>query len=183
MHPFAWLPELYQWCFSAVLLVTVVPLAWKLKAQGKDLKTPDAPKGMVSLQLSWSRSDAIKILDSWEKLKNVARKQLQLDYAFLMFYPLLLSLICGMLADSPDSTLAAIGMLLSWAVLLAGPLDAVENYALLVMIRSSPTEALAKTAGWCAGIKFALVSAAVGYGIFEGVRMLFKILESVWHAL
>lgn len=172
MHPFSWLPHSSRWYVLAALFLAAATLAWKLSSQGKPLITPAAPKGMLSFQFSWSRSEAIKILDSWGKLKNVARKQLRWDYPFLSIYPLLLSLACGMLGDSFGDARAVGAVLVSWCVLFAGPLDAIENYALLKMLDSDASESMAKMAGWCAGIKFVLVLSAVGCILVNGILRL-----------
>ncbi len=172
MHPFSWLPHSSRWYVLAVLFLAAATLAWKLSSQGKPLITPAAPKGMLSFQFCWSRSEAIKILDSWAKLKDVARKQLLWDYLFLSIYPLLLSLACVMLGDSFGDARAVVAVLGSWCVLFAGPLDAMENYALLRMLDSDASESMAKAAWWCAGIKFVLAFSALGYIAVAGIMNL-----------
>jgi len=55
------------------------------------------------------------------------------------------------------------GLALAWAVLLAAPLDAVENAALVWMLVQGPGDAAAAVAWACALPKFALVFAGLGY--------------------
>jgi hypothetical protein len=148
-------------------------LAWKLSFQGRPLTTTAAPDGILSYEFSWSRSGAQTILDSWKGLAPVAREQLILDYPFLVIYPLLLSLACGMLGDSLGNARAFVGAFISWGVLLAGPLDAIENYELLKMVESGASEDMAKVAGWCAGTKFVLIFSALGYIVAAGIMNLF----------
>lgn len=172
MHPFSWVTHSYRYYALAVFFIAVATLAWKLSSQGKPLITTAAPDGILSYEFSWSRSGAQTILDSWEGLAPVAREQLIWDYPFLILYPLLLSLACGMLGDSLGSARAVVGAFVSWGVLLAGPLDAIENYALLKMVESDASEGMAKIAGWCAGIKFVLVFSAIGYIVVAGITRL-----------
>ena len=68
--------------------------------------------------------------------------------------------------------MAALGFFLSWAMLAAGPLDAVENWALLRMLKLGASEPLAQLAGWCAGGKFLLAYAGLGYIVLQGVGVL-----------
>ncbi len=177
LHPFFLVTYPNRWYLLVLLTVATAGFAYILWCQGEPLKAA-TPHGILAYEFSWTKQGAQAILDSWKKPFDVAREQLQVDYAFLVFYPLLLSLTCGILADSPDSVLAEVGIFISWAVLLSGPLDAVENYALLVMIQSGASEAMAKTAGWCAGMKFTLVFAALGYCLCEGINLLFRSIKT-----
>lgn len=77
-----------------------------------------------------------------------------------------------MLGDSLGNARALVGAFISWGVLLAGPLDAIENYELFKMVESGASEGIAKVAGWCAGIKFVLVFSALGYIVVAGIQSL-----------
>jgi len=171
-HPFAWIPQPYRWYVLAAFFIATAAFAWKLASQGRPLTTAAAPRGILSYEFAWSEFGSGNVLNSWKQLKEVARLQLKLDFAFLVVYPLLFSLACGMLSDSPRNGRAIVGTFLSWAVLLAGPLDATENFALLQMLNAGASEYMAKIAGWCAGLKFVLVYSALGYIVFEGIPVL-----------
>lgn len=172
-HAFTWLPSTYRWALLAVLLAGTVVFAFKLKVQGEPLViTPAVPQGILSYEFAWSRGRAQQILDSWVSLKDTARRQLLLDFGFLVVYPLLLSLACAMLAGSPHNLMAAVGVFISWAVLAAGPLDAAENFALLRMLDEGASGGLARLASWCAGTKFLLIFSSLGYLVLQGVGVL-----------
>lgn len=172
-HAFAWLPSPYRWALLAVLLAGTVVFAFKLKKQGEPLiMAPAVPHGILSYEFAWSRDRAQQILDAWVALKGTAKRQLLLDFGFLVAYPLLLSLACAMLAESPHNSTAAVGVFISWAVLAAGPLDAAENFALLRMLDTGASDGLAQLAGWCAGIKFLLVYSGLGYLVLQGAGVL-----------
>lgn len=172
IHAFAWLPSPYRWALLAVLLVATVALAVKLASQGRPLRTEAAPDGIISYEFAWSQSRAERILGSWGSLKDTARRQLITDFGFLVVYPLLLSLACAMLAESPHNRLAEVGIFISWSVLAAGPLDAAENFALLRMLDQGASESLARLAAWCAGVKFMLVYSSFGYIALQGAAVL-----------
>jgi hypothetical protein len=167
--PFWWVSA-YRWPLLALLLVGTLAFAIGLKKQGEPLARAGA--SIVDYEFAWTKAGAQTVLNSWVGLMQVARKQLQLDSGFLILYPLLLSLACAMLAETPNNLLAAMGIFLSWAVLAAGPLDAIENAALLRMLSIGASDVLAKTAGWCAGLKFTLVYAALGYCLLQGLGLL-----------
>jgi hypothetical protein len=162
-HAFTWLPLPYRWILLALLCAGAAVFVIMLTAQGKPLRTSAAPHGMLAYEFAWHRARAEQILDSWSSLKDTAQQQLRLDFGFLLLYPILLSLACAMLAESSLNSMAIVGCFVSWAMLAAGPLDAVENFALLRMLDLGASGCLARLAGWCAGVKFLLVYAGLGY--------------------
>lgn len=172
LHAFAWLPSPYRWILLAFLFAGAIVFVYKLSAQGKSLITPAAPNGILSYEFAWNRSQAELIIGSWGSHKDKAKEQLWLDFGFLVIYPLLLSLSCAMLAESSFNSMAAVGFFISWAALAAGPLDAVENVALLRMLDTGGSGFLARLAGWCAGLKFLLVYASLGYLVLQGLGSL-----------
>ncbi len=167
-HPFWWLPA-HRWPVLALLLVATLVFAVILKRQGKPLD--EAGASIVDYELAWSRAGAQAVLDAWQGLLSTARRQILIDFGYLLVYPLLLALACAMLSESPRNALAAVGLFLSWAVLAAAPLDAVENLALLRMLDRGAAEGPARLAGWCAGLKFTLVFAALGYAVLQGLAV------------
>lgn len=177
-HSFVWLTASYRWPLFAALLVGTVLFAIKLTNQGKPLRTSSAPEGILSYEFAWTKPEADSILISWGKIKDTARQQLLLDFGFLVFYPLALSLACAMLAGSSFNKMAAVGVFISWAVLLAGPLDAVENLALLRMLDTGGSDFLARLAGFCAGVKFAFVYSSLGYLVLQGLATLLAKLRT-----
>lgn len=168
-HPFSWFASSYRWPLFSFLLAGTVLFACLLTCQGKPLRTSAAPSGILSYEFAWTKPQADSILTSWSSMKETARQQLLMDFGFLVFYPLTLSLACAMLAGSAFNKMAVVGAFLSWAVLLAGPLDAVENLSLLRMLGTGGSEFLARLAGVCAGVKFALVYASLGYLVLQGL--------------
>ena len=171
-HPFAWFSSSYRWPLFAILLIGTILFAVKLTSQGKPLRTSAAPGGILSYEFAWTKPQADSILTSWASIKETARQQLLIDFGFLVFYPLTLSLACAMLAGSAFNKMAVVGAFISWAVLLAGPLDAVENLSLLRMLGTGGSEFLARLAGFCAGVKFALVYSSLGYLVLQGLATL-----------
>jgi|CXWL01.1.fsa_nt_gi hypothetical protein len=177
VHPFSSIQYPCRWYLLTALFVITVALAGVLRCQGTPLQSASdvATRGILSYEFSWNESTARAILESWSKLTAVIQIQLKLDYIFLLFYPLLFSLACGMLADSTHNTVrATIGSVLSWVVLLTGPFDAIENYALLNMIEHGASETMAKIAGAFAGAKFLLLVIALAYILVEAALQIFE---------
>ena len=174
VHAFSWMPSPYRWVLLAACFVGTVALSVVLAKQGKGLRNAVAPQGVVSYQFAWSQLRAEQILQSWRGLETTVERQLLIDFPFLIVYPILLSLGCAMLSQNSANTLPAVGIFISWAVLAACPLDALENLALLRMLHHGASPALAQAAGWFAGLKFLLVFSALGYLALQGLGVVLK---------
>ncbi len=67
----------------------------------------------------------------------------------------------------------AVLVLLSWLVLAAGVLDAIENYALIQMLLSGASDLWARISWWCATPKFILVGLGLLFALAGYVASLF----------
>jgi hypothetical protein len=166
-HPFGWLPPgTRRRAFRAVAALTLLVGA-ALGAGGAPLRTPAAPRGIVSFEFAASTAVAERILASWDERARVAAGlNLGLDYLFLVAYALAIGLGCARVADALRARApraAALGDGLAWGALAAGGLDAVENAALVALLLGARAPLLAPLAAACALPKFALVAAGLVY--------------------
>lgn len=161
-----------RWLLLAVLLgVAALVMFGRLGPLDQLLKARE-PGGIFALEFAWSGRRATEILVAWQGLEEVVRLQTWWDYLFLLCYPLGIALACAMLADAPHNPVPLIGAFVAWAVLVAAPLDAIENLGMLLMVEYGASETLAKLTTWCAGLKFTLLLAAVGYLLTAGTATL-----------
>ena len=165
--PFSWINEQAKvWVFIALLLFTLA-LTVGLSIQGRRLRTPAAPQGIISFELAGTRAAADRIVNSWSPApRDDAFINLGVDYLYLFLYPLTISLACHLTArrDERFARRAWIaGAILSWVVLAATPLDATENYALIKVLKSSRSDFWPALARWCAILKFGLIFIGTGY--------------------
>jgi hypothetical protein len=123
------------------LVVLTLAYGDLLKRQGEPLKRVLA-HGIVSLELPGTSAAAQQMVAALGDLVPVARRQVQLDFGYLLLYPWAFSLACA---------------------LLAAPLDATENLALLQMLDGRTLAPWPQLSTGCASVKFALVVAAVAY--------------------
>lgn len=172
-HPFDALPERIQSRALLPLGVLLVVLSVALLRVGAALFSDAAPQGILSYEFAGDAATAARILASWSsEAREQAMLSLGLDYLYLTVYPAFLSLACVRIAVRLGGRLpraARLGAALSWAVLAAGALDAVENYALIRLLTDGASESWAGLAWWCAAPKFALVGAALAFtlcGVF-----------------
>jgi hypothetical protein len=164
--PFCWLPEAsLRGVFFGSMVLTVILMA-AIHVTNAPLQNPAAPMGMVSLQLAGSLAAAEAILASWgPAARGWAILNLGIDYPYLLAYATTLGLACLLLARQFVSCryVALSGVLLSWGVMVAMLLDAVENGLLLRLLLGDLRESWAVLAFWCAVPKYALVLAALAY--------------------
>jgi hypothetical protein len=167
--PFAALLGLpHRWLLLAALTaVAAIVMLGRLGPLDALLKVRE-PAGILALEFAWSGERAAQILTAWEGLEAVVRLQTRWDFLFLLCYPLALSLGCAMLAVAPSNPVPMIGVFVAWVVLAAIPLDAIENLSMLRMLDHGASDALARLATWCAGLKFTVLLAVVGYLLTAG---------------
>jgi hypothetical protein len=144
------------------LVVLTLAYGDLLKRQGEPLKRVLA-HGIVSLELPGTSAAAQQMVAALGDLVPVARRQVQLDFGYLLLYPWAFSLACALLARHTAPALAPGGIAIAWIVLLAAPLDATENLALLQMLDGRTLAPWPQLSTGCASVKFALVVAAVAY--------------------
>lgn len=179
-HPFCWLPATSQRVMLAIsALLTALTMA-VIHWSNAPLQSPEAPLGMVSLQLAGTLPAAQKILAAWGVQGQIpAAFNLGIDCLYLLVYATTLSLGCVMLARSLPGPrgITALGVWLSWGVLVAALLDALENALLISLLLGDLREAWAVLAFWCAVPKFALVLAALGYLGIGGLLLMVRVGE------
>jgi hypothetical protein len=108
-------------------MVATLGMGYFLQKQGAELDRL-LPYGMLDIEAPWSPERAKEFRATLgNKGIEVARQQTLADFVFLVLYPLAISLSCALVAGSLPDKAGAIGMMIAWGVLLAGPLDAVEH--------------------------------------------------------
>lgn len=180
-NPYHWIPGNYLWMVVTGLVLITVAVAYGINRQGKPLTTDKLPNGIVEIEVPWSTERASEVVASWEGkgLLGIARKQVYYDFLFLVLYPLALSILCAWLGGSVPVKLSLLGILVSWGVLLAGPLDAIENIAILRMLGGSLETPVPQIATIAATIKFTLVFGAFGFLIIGGLLSLIRLIKHV----
>jgi hypothetical protein len=94
--------------------------------------------------------------------RDAALFALGLDFLFLIIYPLFLSILCGRagLNWNLSAWLARTSLFFSGIVLLAAPLDVLENIGLYLLIKGSTSDTLQWSISIVAGLKWFIALAA-----------------------
>jgi len=172
--PFTSLVWSQRWLLLGVLVAVSAWVMLRRIGPIDQMLQSRVPGGILALEFSWSGERAAAILEAWHGLEGLIRRQTWWDFLFLLCYPPALSLACAMLSETDRNPVAMIGAFVAWAVLVATPLDATENLAMLRMLEHGASGTLAKLATWCAGLKFTLLLAAVGYLLTAGAATLVR---------
>ena len=147
-----------------------------LMGMDKVLQGGNISFGIISFELAGNLEISTKIIQEWSdrNLIPLAAFSLGFDYLYLVFYTIFLSLWTSFLAESfykkPEQMFAKfiIGIFI-----IAGILDAIENYALLNLLGTKPTEEWSVLAFYAASVKFGLIGLGILYNIFISVKRLF----------
>lgn len=114
--------------------------------------------GIVDFELA-GRDDVQQVLDAWgEQGRDAARRQIVIDYPWLVAYATVLTLACLLLGGWLGGRWDSAGRAGAAAAVLAGACDAMENTALLVVLGGGDT-AWAQAAKGFARTKFTLLFA------------------------
>lgn len=169
--PFAAWPRVVQASLCAVLLIATLLLARHLLEIGR-IADERLPFGVISLEAPGTSAHARWVVERLgEDGVAAIRRQTRLDFAFLFTCALTLSLACGLLSEFTSGPLKAYGVMVAWAALLAGVLDAVENVAMLRMLSGAFGAPWPQLATACATLKFAIAFGAFFYVAIAGASL------------
>ncbi|HEX8652459.1 MAG TPA: hypothetical protein VF708_16715 [Pyrinomonadaceae bacterium] len=175
-HPLQAIPIGWWRGISYVVLLILTLLI------GSKMKVALKPR-MLSLELAGTKDQANRIINKWREdgvLDNALTLQKWDDY-FLIFYSVTLSLACIIVTDSmfsPTSSGYTWGVVFSWAALVAGVLDFIENRAISRMLAGTVESPWPQLSFICAALKFLILTACFIY-VLSGLVARFSILKPV----
>lgn len=169
--PYHWLSTPLQWLLLAVLTAATLYVGLQLGRQGRPLTTANTLYGILEIELPWSSERAGEVIDHWgSDLVPTAREQVRFDFLYLLLYPVALSLLCALIAGRAPGAIGFFGIVVAWGALLMGPLDAIENLAILRMLSGSLGAPFPQVATIAATIKFTLLFGTFFYIGVGGLR-------------
>lgn len=131
----------------------------------KNLKTKEAPHGMVSFELARELPQSTAILSSWNAASKIAAGlSLGFDYFFMMAYTLFLSVsLIGVTDHLREQSLFRFRNVVLLFLVGAALMDAIENVALIRLLTGHMTQAMTSLAYYCASTKFILLVLGITY--------------------
>ena len=160
-HPFDEVPpgRIRTWFLPCFATTVVVGAALLLLDPGGT--------GIVGLEVAGSVAAAREAMAVWDDRDVIhAAFGVGLDYLFLLAYSTTIAIACVWARRVfRHAWLVTLGGVLAWAAWAGGACDAVENVALLDMIRGPVESPAPQVAAACAYLKFVLVYAGVIYAL------------------
>lgn len=166
-HPYERLsPRVQCWSYWVALGATAVIaciLQMQVAAVVPAVAGQPLPYNIIDFELARTPEMAQTIVDSWgPKGCEALFTQIVTDYLFLLAYPQAIALgILAVLMNTRNARLLAFGRILAWLQWVAGGLDAIENAALLGILKGHVASPLPEISYWCAMPKFLIVVAGV----------------------
>jgi hypothetical protein len=140
------------------------------------------PGGWIALEFpAWVEPAPENLPESWSRSdRDAALFGLGLDFLYLLLYPLFLSLLCARasLVWNLPGWLMRASRLCSRLVLLAAPLDALENAGLYFLIRGNDGEAFQWFISLVSAPKWIFALAALFVGILCVMVRIFGMFRS-----
>lgn len=177
-HPYQWLSEKLQ-NRAFIIAVPLALLAMAIEQiTGAPLRTSVAPSGILSFEFAGTLALAQAMVRSWGQLGQIyAGLNLGFDFVFIITYVIAIGLGCVIVARG--GFLPSVGIILAWALIVAGGLDCIENYNLIQILVGLGQESNAAIALWCAIPKFAIVGLGLAYFIIGGaIGLVWKVRQS-----
>lgn len=169
-HPFVNLPSNRRKPLFFLSLVVTLVIFGVFRGLDTPLRTSAAPNGVVSFELAGNLETATRIIDSWDARAGLfAGFGLGLDYLFMPFYALALSLGILLAAWRHPGAFEKAGAWLGWGAIAAALFDAVENFSLWQLLLGNLQEDWANLAAMCATIKFGLLILGLVYALLGWV--------------
>lgn len=164
-HPFLRLSRDQLPKFFWPMFLSTIILLFIMNMLSQPLVTLQAPGGIISFEMAKTPAKSTAIMNSWDSTqKLISAFSLGLDYLFILFYSLTLSLGCvwtSIVLNQQNLAIALIGMIIAWLQWAAAILDGIENYSLFRMLLVETNFPYSQLAFWCAVLKFGIIFAGI----------------------
>jgi hypothetical protein len=145
-----------------------------LRIQGKPLMDFSlSPFGIVSLEMAKSEHSTKEIISGWKEMNllGTAKRNVVWDFLFIPFYSMLFYTLCGSISVRLTGTVSKLGILLAFSSLVAGLLDLLENFCLLLSLHSYYSSTISIITFVFASLKFFLLTLAILYVLLFGAKL------------
>lgn len=148
-------------------VVSVVVTGAFMTAVASDMRGDSMPS-IVEFELAEDTGRAASIIQTWgPEGTRAALASLWSDFPFLIAYSIALGtaslIVSARSLGRGWLVVSRLGLMMAWASLIAGLLDAVENAFLISELATGPTERQVAGARTAASVKFILVAVVVAY--------------------
>jgi hypothetical protein len=133
------------------------------------------PYRITAFELAKTPEKAQEIITTWQpSVTKAAYLQTQVDFLFILAYTAFAYLWSLFLTEnSPQAVIRRLGSYMSWAAIVAGGCDVIENLCMFPSLSNNITDFYTETAFYTAAIKFSLLALVFVVCIVLGIRRWF----------
>ncbi len=137
--------------------------------------------GIIEFEFAFDQATATTMLSTWGSAgRAIALESVYLDFIYIAAYGIGLFCLTIHLMRALKDRWHNIGLIFGIAALLAGIFDIIENINLMIILNEPSTfpASAPLIAGVCAGIKFSLLFASIGFIAFGAIALLLRKLRT-----
>ncbi len=161
-----------------LLILFALVMAWIMNKSGNPLKTSTTPLGILNLELAFNRHETSVIVQQWnqQQLISIAQKNTYYDYIFILSYAALFYFLCRQTAKQfgINTFSSKVSYLLSYAAMLAGIMDILENFGMLLSLSGHISECITLFTLITSIIKWSLVAGCIAWLLISVFIFLFR---------
>ena len=165
-----------------VFIIGTLAMMLVMSLTGASLKTQATPKGILDLELPFTKQKATMVLQAWQTSYNdkevsntrVAINNTWWDFAFIFFYSGLLYLLVRMIVRRHTGMLNRVGLFFQKAIGVVALLDVAENIGMFRMLAGAVNTPLVLFTSVAAALKWILVLLIIIYILLTGLMLLTK---------
>jgi hypothetical protein len=139
--------------FSFLLIIFFV-----LQRQGRNLITPQSPKGIIDLEFAKTAVRLHQLQSFWNQ--ETVLQNIYLDFLFIIAYTWFLVTACKALKNSKSHIFSAL-------TISAGAFDVLENFLLILVLNGKFSATVLQIVYYAAAIKFILVVIVLAFIILS----------------
>jgi hypothetical protein len=149
--------------------IGVLAMLYIMMKTGEPLKTPETPIGILNLELAKDTIETNRILKIWSKtpilstkpIIDSAKNNTYWDFLFIVFYAGFFAIGNSLLSEKMRGNFIKICDWASFAAVLAGLLDCLENWGILRCLEGHVSPTLSLSIWLFATIKFVLIGSSI----------------------
>jgi len=129
-----------------------------LRRQGRNLITPQSPKGIIDLEFAKTGARLNQLQLFWNQ--DTVLQNIYLDFLFIIAYTWFLVTACKVLKNNKSHIFSAL-------TISAGAFDMLENFLLILVLNGKFNPSVLQIVYYAAAIKFVLMGIVVGFIILS----------------
>lgn len=161
-----------------LLILFALVMIWIMNKSGSPLKTNTTLLGIINLELALNKHETSVIVQQWnqQQLIAIAKKNTYYDFIFILSYVALFYFLCRQTAKQfrLNTISSKVSYLLSYAAILAGIMDIMENFGMLLSLSGHIGERITLFTLITSIIKWSLVAGCIAWLLISLFIFLFR---------